>query len=63
MPLFKSNNPALSENKFRSTTIDALVAPEHAMTVRGTINKFGFLTIMVLASSFYSWKEFVDGGI
>ena len=63
MPFYKSNNPALSENKFRSTTIDSVIAQDNAMTIKGTINKFGFLTLMVLASSFYSWKEFVDGGV
>src|SRR4051812_22289038 len=62
MELFKSNNPALSENKFRSTTIDNVFDHENAMTIKGTINKFGFLTLMVLASSFYSWKEFVNNG-
>ena len=62
MSLYKSNNPALSENKFRSTTIDSVIAQEGAMTIKGTINKFGFLTLMVLASSFYSWKEYVQNG-
>src|SRR5699024_8000698 len=62
MSIIKSNNPALSESKFRSTTIDAVVSHENAMTIKGTLNKFGFLTALVLASSFYSWKEFADGG-
>ena len=62
MSLYKSNNPALSENKFRSTTLDSVITQDNAMTIKGTINKFGFLTLMVLASSFYSWKEFADGG-
>ena len=32
------------------------------MTVRGTMNKFGFLFLMVMGTAFYSWKEFADGG-
>ena len=62
MAMFKSGNPALSEKKFSSTVLDNMVSYEDAMTVRGTLNKFGFLFLMVLGTSFYSWKEFADGG-
>lgn len=62
MALFKSGNPALSEKRFSSTVLDTIVLHENAMTVRGTINKFGFLFLMVLGTSFYSWKEFAEGG-
>jgi len=62
MPLFKSGNPALSENRFRDTILTDVVTDENAMTVKGTINKFAFLFIMVLGTSFYSWKEFAEGG-
>jgi uncharacterized YccA/Bax inhibitor family protein len=62
MALFKSGNPALSEKKFNSTVLDNIVLHENAMTVRGTLNKFGFLFLMVLGTSFYSWKEFAEGG-
>ncbi len=62
MSLFKSGNPTLSENRFRDTVLADVVTNENAMTVRGTLNKFGFLFIMVLGTAFYSWKEFADGG-
>ena len=62
MPLFKSGNPALSENRFRETILADVVIDENSMTVKGTINKFGFLFIMVLGTSYYSWKEFAEGG-
>jgi uncharacterized YccA/Bax inhibitor family protein len=62
MALFKSGNPALSENKFRDTVLADVVTHENAMTLRGTLNKFGFLFLMVLGTSFYSWKEFAEGG-
>lgn len=62
MALFKSGNPALSEKRFRDTVLDDIVTHENAMTVKGTLQKFGFLMIMVLGTSFYSWKEFADGG-
>ncbi len=62
MALFKSGNPTLSEKKFSSTVLDNVLINENAMTVKGTLNKFGFLLLMVLGTSFYSWKEFAEGG-
>ena len=62
MALFKSGNPALAEKRFRDTILDEVVIHDNAMTVKGTLQKFGFLLIMVLGTSFYSWKEFADGG-
>jgi len=59
MALFKSGNPALSEKNFQNTIV---TDPALAMTVRGTLNKFGFLFLMVMGTAFYSWKEFNGGG-
>lgn len=61
MSLFKSGNPTLSENKFRSTTITT-ITDENAMTIKGTLNKFGFMLLMLMASAFYSWKEADNAG-
>lgn len=62
MSLFKSGNPALSEKRFKDTVLDDLVTHDNAMTVKGTLQKFGFLFLMVMGTAFYSWKEFADGG-
>lgn len=62
MALFKSGNPTLSEKRFRDTVLDQVITHENAMTVRGTLNKFGFLFLMVMGTAFYSWKEFAGGG-
>ena len=62
MALFKSGNPALSEKRFKDTILDEIVSPENAMTVRGTMNKFGFLFLMTMGTAFYSWKEATQGG-
>src|SRR4249919_3586080 len=62
MELFKSGNPALSEKRFKDTVLDSVVTHENAMTVKGTLQKFGFLFLMVMGTAFYSWKEFADGG-
>jgi len=58
MSLFKSGNPTLSENKFRDTVIS--ISNENSMSIRGTLNKFGFMLLMLMGSAFYSWKEFAE---
>lgn len=62
MSLFKSGNPTLSEKRFRDTILDEVVSQEGAMTVKGTLQKFGVLMMLTIATSFYSWKEAAEGG-
>lgn len=62
MSLFKSGNPALSEKRFRDTILDDVVTNDNAMTIKGTLNKFGFLFLMTLGSAWYSWREAAEGG-
>lgn len=59
MDLFKSGNPTLSEKNFGAREYTGYT---DAMTVRGTLNKFGFMFLMLLGTAFYSWKEFATGG-
>jgi uncharacterized YccA/Bax inhibitor family protein len=57
MALFKSTNPALKESVYQGTIFEGMAAtPENSMTVKGTLNKFGFLMLMMMASSVFSWK-------
>ncbi len=58
MSLFKSGNPALSEKNFQTVFVGG---SSETMTLRGTLNKFGFMLIMLMGSAFYSWKEFSRG--
>jgi uncharacterized YccA/Bax inhibitor family protein len=62
MSLFKSGNPALSENRFRDTVLADVVNTDNAMTVKGTLNKFGFLFLLTMASAWYSWTKALEGG-
>ncbi|MBX2932787.1 MAG: Bax inhibitor-1/YccA family protein [Ferruginibacter sp.] len=62
MALFKSGNPTLAENRFKNTVLDQVVSPENVMTVKGTLQKFGFLFLMVMGTAFYAWKEYAEGG-
>jgi uncharacterized YccA/Bax inhibitor family protein len=54
MSLFNSSNPTLSEKSFnRSISVPG----SDTMTFSGTLNRFGFLFLMVMASSVYVWNE------
>jgi uncharacterized YccA/Bax inhibitor family protein len=53
MALFQSGNPTLSEKIF-SRSVDG--TQTDLMTVRGSIKKFGFLLLMVVAGAAYTWK-------
>ena len=59
MDLYKSGNPTLSEKAFKQTEY---IDYTNSMTVRGTLNKFGFMFLMVLGTAYYSWKEYANGG-
>lgn len=58
MSLFKSGNPTLSEKQFEKTIS---VSTGDSMTVRGTINKFGFLMLMVMAGAYLTWNQAENG--
>src|SRR3982751_896816 len=58
MALFESSNPTLSEKIFSRSLGQAA---EGQMTVRGSIQKFGFLLLMVVAGAAYTWKLYFEG--
>ena len=53
MAIFNSSNPTLSEKIFNRSLEQPGVG---TMTVRGSLQKFGFLMILVLAGAAYTWK-------
>jgi uncharacterized YccA/Bax inhibitor family protein len=53
MALFNSSNPTLSEKIF-TKSLDQ--TNTEVMTVKGTMQKFGFLMILVMAGAAYTWK-------
>lgn len=58
MSLFKSGNPALNEKAFSKS----LSLPDAAvMTVKGTLNKFGILFLLTMATAGLAWKMFYSG--
>src|SRR5690242_9969520 len=61
MALMKSSNPALQEKTFQGTILEGL-STEEAMSVKGTMNKFGVLMMLMLASTLFAWTQFYKGG-
>ncbi|HYO21637.1 MAG TPA: Bax inhibitor-1/YccA family protein, partial [Flavisolibacter sp.] len=58
MGLFKGGNPAMSEKTFEQVQyLDG-----DAMTVRGTMNKFGLMFIMLLGGASFTWSMFYQAG-
>jgi len=60
MALFKSSNPAMQEKAFDGTIFQGM-ASSQAMTVNGTLNRFGFLFLMMMGSCFFAWTQFYKG--
>jgi uncharacterized YccA/Bax inhibitor family protein len=60
MAIFKSGNPTLTQKIFdRSASLEADM--QGTMSVRGAINKFGFLLLMVIAGAAFNWHLFQEG--
>jgi uncharacterized YccA/Bax inhibitor family protein len=57
--IMQSGNPALNKNTFLDAASGAVVAHgDEAMTINGTVNKTGFLLILVLVGAMFSWSQF-----
>lgn len=55
----QSGNPALNKNTFLDAASGAVVSHgDEVMTINGTVNKTGFLLILVLVGAMYSWSHY-----
>jgi uncharacterized YccA/Bax inhibitor family protein len=59
MALFQSGNPTLTDKIFDKSRTQ-IGDTQGTMTVRGTMNKFGFLILMVLGSATYTWQLYAQ---
>jgi uncharacterized YccA/Bax inhibitor family protein len=59
MAIFKSSNPALNEKSFQGLSIAGTGG--EVMTVRGTMNKLGFMLLLLMAGAFFTWGAFSKG--
>lgn len=60
MAIFKSSNPALQEKTFQGTILEGVSTGEE-MTVKGTMNKFGVLMLLMIASTLLAWDQYYKG--
>jgi len=60
MAFFKSSNPALKESTYDGTIFQGITTGGE-MTIKGTANKFGFLFLMMMGSTLFSWTQFYRG--
>ena len=58
MAFFKSGNPTLRETAFEGTILQGITTGEE-MTIRGTMNKFGFIFLMMLGTCFFPGASFI----
>ena len=60
MAIFKSGNPTLQEKTYQGTIFQG-ISTDQEMTVNGTMNKFGFLLLMMMGSTLFSWSQYYKG--
>ena len=60
MSIFKSSNPTLQEKTYQGTILEGISTGEE-MTVTGTLNKFGVLMALMIASTLFAWNQFDKG--
>ncbi len=57
MALLKSSNPALQEKSYQGTILEGMSIGEE-MTLKGTMNKFGVLMMLMIGSTLFAWSQF-----
>lgn len=62
MSAFKTSNPTLTEKIFDKSLHENAKA-FGVMSIRGTLNKFGFLLVMVMAAAMYVWNLYEEGNV
>jgi uncharacterized YccA/Bax inhibitor family protein len=60
MAIFKSSNPALQEKTYQGTILEGISTGEE-MTLKGTMNKFGVLMMLMIGSTLFAWSQFYKG--
>jgi uncharacterized YccA/Bax inhibitor family protein len=60
MAFLKSSNPALQEKSFQGTILEGIITGEE-MTIKGTMNKFGILLMLMMGSTLLAWTQVYKG--
>jgi uncharacterized YccA/Bax inhibitor family protein len=56
--MMRTANPALNAKTFQNI---GTVQQSDAMTINGTVNKTGIMLLLLIASSSYTWSQFMEG--
>lgn len=60
MAIFKSSNPTLQEKSYEGTIFEGISTGQE-MTVKGTLNRFGFLMLMMVGATIFAWGQYDKG--
>ncbi len=60
MAFLKSSNPTLQEKTYQGTILEGMSTGEE-MTVKGTMNKFGVLIMLMIGSTLFAWSQYDKG--
>ena len=54
----RSGNPALGQNTFLDVGSGRVVGNDGTMTLNGTVNKTGFLLLLIMVAASYTWSRY-----
>ena len=54
----RSGNPALGQNTFLDVGSGRVVGNDATMTLNGTVNKTGFLLLLIMVAASYTWSRY-----
>ncbi|MET0638375.1 MAG: Bax inhibitor-1/YccA family protein [Chitinophagaceae bacterium] len=60
MSILKSGNPTLREKAFSGTILEGISTGEE-MSLRGTMNRFIVLFLLMMSTTLFSWSQFYSG--
>ena len=60
MSIFKSSNPVMQEKTYQGTIMEGISTGEE-MTLKGTMNKFGVMIMLMIGSTLFAWSQFYKG--
>src|SRR3982750_2361570 len=61
MSFLKSGNPTLREKAFSGTILEGISTGDE-MTIKGTMNRFIVLFLLMITTPLFSWSQFYQGG-
>ncbi len=60
MSIFKSSNPVMQDKTYQGTILEGISTGEE-MSMKGTMNKFGVMIMLMIGSTLFAWSQFYKG--